>query len=229
MFGVVEQTPLARGARTRLSGVNSASWVLLACAGLAAAANWWSRWADHRPTELWSKPLTLIGLIGVAVALDPQDASVRSWFVGALVLCLAGDVFLLGGERWFIAGLAAFLAGHVAYVVGFAVGEHWRAWSAAIAAIVIAAFALSIGRRIVAGVDRGAMRWAVTAYLGVISVMLVVAAGAGNGWAIAGASLFVVSDSVLGWRQFVASRPWMPVTVMVTYHLAQAALVLSLR
>jgi hypothetical protein len=40
--------------------------------------------------------------------------------------------------------------------------------------------------------------------------------------------LFVASDSVLGWRQFVGSSRWMPVTIMVTYHLGQAGLVASL-
>jgi len=38
----------------------------------------------------------------------------------------------------------------------------------------------------------------------------------------------VASDSVLGWRQFVADARWMPVTIMITYHLGQAGLVASL-
>jgi uncharacterized membrane protein YhhN len=50
----------------------------------------------------------------------------------------------------------------------------------------------------------------------------------GNTWAIIGAALFVASDSVLGWRQFVADARWMPVTIMITYHLGQAGLVASL-
>ena len=61
-----------------------------------------------------------------------------------------------------------------------------------------------------------------------ISLMVAAAAAAGNAWAVAGAVLFLASDTILGWRQFVAQRPWMPVTIMVTYHLAQAALVISL-
>ena len=53
---------------------------------IAAGANWWSRWTDDRAVELWSKPLALIALIGVAVTLDPVDPAVRVWFVVALVL-----------------------------------------------------------------------------------------------------------------------------------------------
>ncbi len=70
--------------------------------------------------------------------------------------------------------------------------------------------------------------WAVIGYLIAISLMFAAAAATGNPWAIVGAGLFVTSDSVLGWRRFVGERRWMPVTIMVTYHLGQGALVASL-
>jgi len=46
--------------------------------------------------------------------------------------------------------------------------------------------------------------------------------------AIVGSALFVVSDSILGWRQFVAEHRWMPVAIMVTYHGALLGLALTL-
>lgn len=210
--------------------MTSATGVWLVAAALFAVANWWSRWAQHRPTELWSKPLTLVALIGAAIALDPSDPTVRVWFVVALVLSLAGDVFLLGDDHWFVPGLAAFLAGHLAYVVGFVLAEPWRWWSFALTWIGLGALAVTIGRRIVAGAvaRRTQLRVPVATYLGVISLMVAAAAAAGNAWALGGAILFLASDTVLGWRQFVAPRSWMPVTIMVTYHLGQAALVISL-
>ncbi len=210
--------------------MTSTAGVWLAAAAVFATANWWSRWSKHRPTELWSKPLTLLALIGAAIAVEPNDPAVRMWFVAALVLSLAGDIFLLDDDRWFVPGLAAFLAGHLAYVVGFVLAEPWRWWAFALASIGLAALAVTIGRRIVAGAvaRTAALRGPVTAYLGVISLMVAAAAAAGNAWALAGAVLFLSSDSVLGWRKFVAQRKWMPITIMVTYHLAQAGLVLSL-
>jgi uncharacterized membrane protein YhhN len=209
--------------------VSSTAGVWLAAAAVFAIANWWSRWSQHRPTELWSKPLTLVALIGAAVAVEPNDPAVRLWFVVALVFSLAGDIFLLDDRR-FVPGLAAFLTGHLAYVVGFVLAEPWRWWAFALASIGLVALAFTIGRRIVAGAvaRNAALRGPVAAYLGVISLMVAAAAAAGNAWALAGALLFLSSDSVLGWRKFVAQRPWMPITIMVTYHLAQAALVLSL-
>jgi uncharacterized membrane protein YhhN len=99
-----------------------------------------------------------------------------------------------------------------------------------LAGIGLGALAVTIGRRVVAGAveQRAALRVPVASYLGVISLMVAAAAAAGNAWALAGALLFLSSDTVLGWRQFVARQRWMPITIMITYHLAQAALVLSL-
>lgn len=206
----------------------TAAW-LVAAAGFAVA-NWWCRWSQHRPTELWSKPLTLVALIGAAIALDPSDPTVRVCFVVALMLSLAGDVFLLGDDRWFVPGLAAFLAGHLAYVVGFVLAEPWRWWAFGLSWIGLGVLAATIGRRVVDGAvaRRTALRAPVASYLGVISLMVAAAAAAGNAWALGGAMLFLASDTVLGWRQFVAQRSWMPMTIMVTYHLGQAALVISL-
>lgn len=72
------------------------------------------------------------------------------------------------------------------------------------------------------------LRLPVVAYLGVISAMAVCGWATGRGWVIAGTTLFVVSDSLLGWRQFVRSHAWMAVAVMVTYHAAIVSLALSL-
>lgn len=214
----------------RLEHVTTTAWVCSLIAAGAAAANWWSRWRDHRPTELWSKPLALVGLIGVALALDPSDPTVRWLFVVALVLSLTGDVFLLGGDRWFVPGLAAFLAAHIAYIAGFLTIDERRWWLAAAAVVASLALAGTLGRRIVRGAiaRSSSLGVPVSAYLVVISAMLVAAAMTGNPIAVAGAALFVVSDTILGWRQFVERAAWMPVAIMVTYHVAQAALVASL-
>ncbi len=69
------------------------------------------------------------------------------------------------------------------------------------------------------------MRIPVSAYLIVISTMVVVAVGTGEPWLIAAAATFYVSDAILGWNRFVAPVGWMPLAVMVTYHLAQAGFV----
>jgi len=210
--------------------MTTAAWAFLVVFVIAAGANWWSRWTDDRRTELWSKPLALIALIGVAATLDPVDPAVRVWFVAALVCSLAGDVFLLDGDRRFIPGLVAFLLAHVAYTVGLIVAPDWSWIGFGVGVVLTAALVSTVGRRIVGAARRSepVLGWAVSAYLVAISLMFCAAVATGNWWAIVGAGLFVASDSVLGWRQFVGSARWMPVTVMVTYHLGQAGLVASL-
>ena len=211
--------------------MTDAAWAFAAIFAVAAAANWWSRLSDgRRRTEVWSKPLALIALIAVAVALEPVDQLVRAWFVLALVCSLAGDVFLLYGERYFVPGLASFLLAHVAYTLGFVAFDDWSSAGFLVGAVMMVVLAVAVGIRIVVAARRKerVLGPAVTGYLLAISLMFCAAMATGSTWAILGAALFVASDSVLGWRQFVAEARWMPVTIMVTYHLGQAGLVASL-
>ena len=68
----------------------------------------------------------------------------------------------------------------------------------------------------------------VRAYLVVISSMCVLGWATGNWLIMLGSTAFIVSDSILGWGQFVAERRWMHLAIMVTYHVAIVSLALSL-
>jgi len=58
--------------------------------------------------------------------------------------------------------------------------------------------------------------------------MVVCATGWGNAWAVAGAWLFFASDALIAEDRFVHPRSWGRTAVIVTYHLGQLGLVLSL-
>ena len=62
----------------------------------------------------------------------------------------------------------------------------------------------------------------------VIAVMAVAGWATGSLLAGLGASLFVVSDTVLAHARFVAPRRWSRLVVIVSYHLAQALLLVGL-
>ncbi len=143
---------------------------------------------------------------------------------------LAGDVFLLYGEKYFVLGLVSFLFAHLAYTFGFLAGDGWSWAGFLVGVMMMAVLAIAVGVRIVRAARREerVLGPAVSSYLVAISLMFCAAMATGSTWAIIGAALFVASDSVLGWRQFVADARWMPVTIMVTYHLGQAGLVASL-
>lgn len=205
--------------------------LLLALTAVVAVVDWLAVSVGRKPLEYVAKPLTTIGLIAVAVAIEPRDAASRVLFVVALVFSLAGDVLLMlpNRSRLFGFGLASFLIAHLAYIPGL--------WLLGISAgglvaglVVVLVAAVTVGRRILVGVraSQPALAVAVAVYLTVIFAMLISATGTLLPLAIAGAALFCVSDAVLGDNEFVRRRAGSHLVVMVTYHLAQALLVLSL-
>jgi len=202
---------------------------IVAC---AAVSNWWSRIDDHRRVELVSKPLATIaiGVLAVLVADDGVPTGALVAAVIGFVLCLAGDVALLPAVDEFVVGLASFLVGHLAFVVMFVLLGLDRWWLGLVALAGTAAIALFLGRTIIAGARSKDphLRRPVLAYLMIISSMAVVGWATGRPAAIVGSSLFVLSDSILGWRQFVTQHRWMPVAIMVSYHGALLGLALTL-
>lgn len=201
----------------------------LGVAAVAAISNWLAVARADKRVEYVAKPLTLIALIVVAVSLDPVDPQRRWWFVAAAVFSLAGDVFLMLPRDRFIPGLVSFLVAHVCYVAGMLALPASPARAAAGLALVAAAVA-TLGVRVLRAVRRGrpSVLGPVLGYLVVISAMVVAAFATGPPLAVAGAGSFYASDSILAEQRFVRPHAWAPVAVMVTYHLGQAALILSL-
>lgn len=203
---------------------------LLLVFGVYAAGNWWAVETGNQRLEWLCKPAALVALTGAAIALAPADPAVKVAFVIGLSLSLAGDVFLMLPSDRFILGLASFLAAHVAYIVGFVIAGP-EPLLLLLGLVVVAVGVVLVGRPLVRKVragDQADFAAPVMAYMGVISVMVVTAIGTGNPWGIAGALFFYASDATLGWNRFVAEIPHGRLAVMVTYHLAQFCLVLSL-
>lgn len=208
--------------------------VLLVATGLAALTNWWARLRGADRVEQWVKPLTTMLVVGLAIANESPTGQVATAVI-ALVLCLEGDIALMAAVDNFVLGLASFLLGHLAFIYLFVHYEMPELWLAAFALALVVALVATVGRRIVraAAAEQPALRIPVIAYLLVISVMAVCGWATGRGWVIAGSTLFVISDSLLGWRQFIrtsnrVSDETMSVAVMVTYHGAIVSLALSL-
>jgi uncharacterized membrane protein YhhN len=212
--------------------VTTGAWVLLVIAAGFALANWISRVHPPPPgsisrLEYVCKPGTLLALIGVALLVDPTHADERTWFVVALALSLAGDVFLMLPDDRFVAGLASFLLAHVAYVVGLNLHTDGNWWWAVPVIVVVGL----LGVRLVRGIRRSGeseLVAPVVVYIVVIAAMGISALASGNRWAAVGAVLFMGSDALIGETRFVQPAAWAPVAIMVTYHLGQAGLVLSL-
>ena len=102
--------------------------------------------------------------------------------------------------------------------------------TAGFAAIALLGLLVTVGAQIAVAAWRDDPRVGVGVgvYLVVILAMTALGIGTRDGWAILGVLAFTGSDAILGWNRFVArtEAPLRRVTVHVTYHVAQASLVL---
>jgi uncharacterized membrane protein YhhN len=210
--------------------MTAAAWALLGVAGLLAVGNWIAVANESKPLEYVCKPGTLAALVGVALALDPTHGDVRAWFVVALVLSLAGDVFLMLPSDRFVAGLTSFLLAHIAYVVGLT-RHGGSARALLVAAIPVLIVTGALGARFLRAARAGGhseLTGPVVAYMAVIAAMVTCAFASGIVLAAVGAVLFMTSDALIAETRFVGPRKWAPLVIIVTYHLGQAGLTLSL-
>lgn len=217
--------------------MDSATWLLLTLFLAVAALDWVAVHLQKKPLEYLAKPGCMVFLVAAATRIDPADGAARTALVGALALSTLGDVFLMlpgrqpgtPGPNLFVAGLGSFLLAHLAYVVGFGL-EDVEVGGLAVGLVPVALIVLTVGRKVVAAVkasDEPELATPVTAYVAVISLMVLGAFGTVDPRAMLGACLFAGSDSLIAWERFVRRRPWGPIAIIVTYHLAQALLLVS--
>lgn len=214
--------------------------VLLAVLAVAASATMACVAAyrrDRKGVYLF-KPLTTILIVAATLWLfAPAARRYQDIVVLGLILSLAGDAFLMLPADRFVAGLAAFLAAHLAYVAAFTLGVGFEpaqlAWLAP-----FAFFGLMVAVYVWRGLGGAALKGAVAAYVAVIVVMAWRAAVRAQSPAVpfhsgvaalAGAILFLASDSVLAVdryrRPFRLAQP----VVFATYWAAQLLIGLSVR
>ncbi len=210
--------------------MTGAAFLLLALTLVVAAGDWHAVFYGNKALEYVCKPLTMVALFATTLTLDVDHSAVRTWFLVAIVLCLLGDVFLMLPQDLFVFGLGSFLLGHIAYIVGMHVDGIDAGRFVVGAALVLVALVV-IGSRVIRGVRAGTepeLTGPVLAYMGVISVMVASAIGTGHVAAILGAVSFYASDALIAWNRFLRETRHARLVIMVTYHLAQIGLVLSL-
>ena len=209
--------------------------VLLGVAAVFAVGDWVAIARASTGLEHVCKPAATAALVGVAATLDAAHGDTRAWFIAALVLCLAGDVFLMlptrpDGFDGFVPGLGSFLLAQLAFAVGFALhggstGEY------VVGGVLVTVAAAPLATRFVRALlqsEHPVLVGPVLAYLLAIAAMATAAIGGANAWGVAGAMLFLASDSLIAETRFVAVHRGFPVAIMVTYHLALVGLVVSL-
>ena len=201
---------------------------LIALAALSAIGAIGADWNERRSAAYYFlKPLTTILIFAIAAtqAAGAESTEVyRHWILLALALSLAGDVCLMfEGNRWFIAGLGSFLLAHLAFVCAFLQGVRAISlpfWLAAVAVYAVVLLVIFLPRA-------GALKLPVLLYCAVLALMVFAAAARNAQFAsvesvraLLGALLFMLSDSLLGWRRFVGRYRHAQAAILSTYWLA---------
>ena len=204
--------------------------LLIALAVVMSAVDWMAVARGNSVLEYMAKPAATIAFLASAATLDVAHGASWAWLLAALVFCLLGDVFLMLPRDAFVPGLASFAVAQIFFTVGFLSGDAALAGLIAGLVVVVPVGAL-LARRYVGAIGRtgqGQLVVPVVAYMVVISAMAVASFADGNPVSIAGAAIFMLSDSLIAESRFVRARAWHPVGIMVTYHVALAGLVLGL-
>lgn len=206
----------------------STAFLVLAVA--FSAADWVAVARGNTVLEWVSKPVATLMFLGVAASLDVPHGEAWWWRVAALILCIAGDVFLMLPRDAFVPGLASFAGAQVMFALSFATPEMLPG-RFIVGIIIVVPLAAVLARRFVNALRNGGhdgLVVPVTVYLVLISAMTVASIAGGSAPAIAGAVSFMVSDSLIAESRFVENRRWHGTAIMVTYHAALAGLVLGL-
>jgi uncharacterized membrane protein YhhN len=130
----------------------------------------------------------------------------------------------------FSAGLGSFLLGHLCYCAAMLrYGTDQLSLGFGLVLVLLAL--LAFGQKILTGAQTEggtALTVAVAAYITVLGSAVVLGIGTASLWVAYGIVLFAFSDLMLATDRFVRRLGWAPLTVAISYHLAQALLVLGL-
>lgn len=201
-------------------------------AGISALLHVRAEYAGPRWQVYLFKPLTTLLVLLLAISLaGSQGARYQIAVIIGLGCSLIGDVLLMLPRDRFVAGLASFLAAHLAYIAAFQTGIPMASSPALVLPLLVATAVLL--RLLWRGL--GTMRTPVLLYAFAILVMVWRAwartqamPGTSALLAAVGATLFMVSDSILALNRFRASFRPAQAIIMGTYVAAQLLIALSI-
>jgi len=184
-----------------------------------------------------TKPLLMPLLVIYFYAeITSFSSSLKKWIVLALMFSWGGDVLLMFeviNSSFFIFGLVAFLVAHIFYILFYenvirkeALRKNYWWFLPVIIYYIALIYILSP--------NLGDMKLPVRIYGMVISYMLIQALQTGGiknfaaaTFMIAGAVLFITSDSILAINKFYESFEYAGIAIMLTYGIAQLLITLG--
>jgi uncharacterized membrane protein YhhN len=191
-----------------------------------------AKFREDKRNEYVFKPLTMAWIILIAIlADDPISPTYQTLILIGLGASLVGDVFLMLPPEYLMQGLVSFLVAHLFYIAAFTVeGNGTAPFYYGIPFLIYGLLMLRWLWRYL-----GSFKIPVLIY---VSAILLMAWQAANRWietdqsgtllALAGAYLFVMSDSALAVERFRGRYRSAPLWVLSTYFAAQWLIALSI-
>lgn len=171
------------------------------------------------------KPLATALILALALATGRDDPAYTALIALGLACSLAGDICLMLPQDRFIAGLISFLLAHLAYSAAFVRAD--GAWDGTSVWLAIPLLAYGLAVFLALRPHLGPLTVPVLLYMLVILAMAWCAIAyarrepARGSLAVAGALLFVCSDSTLAINRFARPFRAAPAVVLGTYYAAQ--------
>jgi len=190
---------------------------------LAIGLYFFGQYSGNYLLRLIVKPVPVV----VFLILLPRDSKYRKYIFFGLLFSVIGDMLLEWSPNFFVFGLVAFLTGHIAYILAFFTRSKKML---GIPLILLASYGIGIYWTL--SPNLGEMAIPVLAYIIVILIMAwrAFAQSKFNRYAIfavIGALLFVLSDSLIAIDKFHTSIPFARYFIMTLYWGAQSLIFYS--
>lgn len=182
--------------------------------------------------RFYTKPLLIPTLMLFYFFSISKQNSLSKLMLAGLFFSFLGDVFLLW-DNYFIPGLICFLTTHVLYIIYFiktANQSSWHLKKYPLLIVPVSAYTMALLWVLLPSL--GALTVPVVIYATVISIMLLASINLFTKikspayiYFIAGAALFVLSDSLLAINKFYQPFEYAGIAIMLTYCAAQYLIV----
>lgn len=188
---------------------------------------------DLPEIRFYTKPAIAGSLIVLLLVTPIGKQRLKNFILLALLFSLIGDILLLftgKAEHYFLLGLLSFLLAHASYILAYVHRGYFDAAKVAWKGLLIIFYAILVYLYIADSL--GDRQPYVIAYIFILILLGLVAllrksyvSRKSYLWVLAGAMLFILSDSLLAIETFKTVIPYGGVAIMITYAMAQWFLV----
>lgn len=174
---------------------------------------------EYHFLRFFTKPFLMPLVIAIYLLKVTKKSAINSWFLSGLIFSFLGDTFLL--FKWgFLPGLGSFLLAHVLYILSFVKLRVAKMYASIPFILLYLFFLVYFLHPYLKEMEIPVVIYGIT-----LSTMAYFSLRTKNKWLVAGAFLFVISDSLLSFNMFVNYSTITELGVMTTYVLAQLSLV----